>query len=384
MGKKIVAITDMAVIGSGYFYIFTNLVKGLVAKGHKVTVAGLGYLGEPHSFPFSIIPVGDLRDSVSIINNLIFLEKPDLILVALDIPLQIQIYDTLKGANIKYMAITPLENGPLLDEWALVLANMASVFFISKLGADEAKKAGVVNAEHLYIGVDSNLWHPASPSERANLRAGLGFTEKDFVVLTVADNQERKNLADAMAIIASLKKRIPDRTIRYIVVTREDNPFGWRLRSLAKTYDIAQEYIPFSKGIPSQDLWGLYGVADAYLQTSKAEGLGMPVLEAMGCGIPCVATNTGALHELLADGRGFLVTPVFEITADVWGNSRRSFIAVEEAAKTLEYIATTSTKEVTDKAREYIVSRTWENPVNQVHNKILELFGEQEKQTTEQ
>lgn len=384
MGKKIVAITDMSMIGSGYFYIFTNLMKGLVEKGHTVSVAGLGYMGEPHSFPFSIIPAQSIQDSVSVINNLIYLNKPDLILVALDIPLQEQIFNTLKGSNIKYMAITPLENGPLLKEWALTLSNMASVFFISQLGADEAKKAGVASAEHLYIGVDSVLWHPATPSERSNLRKNLGFAEDEFVVLTVADNQERKNLSAGMEIVAGLKNEMPELKIKYLIVTREDTPFGWHLRSLAETLGLSQEYIPFSKGIPSKDLWGLYNVADVYLQPSKAEGLGMPVLEAMGCGVPCVATDTGALHELLVDKRGLLVPPAYEIT-DVWGNSKRSFIDVKKGTEILidivKWIREKNPWPV-DKALEYVRSRTWEYPVQQVHNKIMELFNEQKKQTT--
>lgn len=391
MPKKIVAITDMAMVGSGYFYIFTNLMKGLVEKGHTVSVAGLGYMGEPHGFPFSVIPASTLQDSASIINNLIFLQKPDLIIVALDIPLQTQLYETLKGSNIKYIAITPLENGPLLKDWALVLSNMAAVFFISQLGADEAKKAGVTNADHLYIGVDSNLWHPATPTERDNLRAGLGIEKDDFVVLTVADNQERKNLAAGMETIVALKRKLPNRKIKYVIVTREDNPFGWHLRSLAEYYGLQQEYMPFKKGIPSQDLWGLYSVADVYLQPSKAEGLGMPVLEAMGCGVICVGTDTGALHELLSDGRGILVSSVLDII-DVWGNSRRSFINAEEAAQRLYYLATDPTYAfyqglpalaIIDNALKYVRSRTWNFPVLQVHNKILELFNEPKDQTTE-
>lgn len=378
MAKKIVAITDMAFVGSGYFYIFTNLMKGLVEKGHSVTVAGLGYMGEPHSFPFSIIPAPSLQDSVSIVNNLIYLQKPDLILVALDIPIQEQIFNTLKGSGLKYMAITPLENGPLLKEWALTLSQMSSVFFISELGAKEAQKAGVTQAEHLYIGVDSNLWHPASPSERTNLRHGLGIEDDDFVILTVADNQERKNLAAGMEILASVKKRLPDRKFKYILVTREDNPFGWHLRSLAETDGILKEYIPFSKGIPSQDLWGLYSVADVYLQPSKAEGLGMPVLEAMGCYIPVIATDTGALTELLKDNRGVLIPSAFDIT-DVWGNSKRTFIDTEKAAEKIEQWMKdpgTEVDEICHNALAYVRSRTWERPVKQVDDKIKELFGD--------
>jgi len=65
--------------------------------------------------------------------------------------------------------------------------------------------------------------------------------------------------------------------------------------------------MPFERGMPQRDLWALYAIADVYLQPSKAEGLGLPVMDAMCCKLPVVATDTGALTELLADGRGWLI-----------------------------------------------------------------------------
>jgi glycosyltransferase involved in cell wall biosynthesis len=40
---------------------------------------------------------------------------------------------------------------------------------------------------------------------------------------------------------------------------------------------------PLGTGCRSGSLWSLYAAADAFLLTSKAEGLAMPVLEAMAC-----------------------------------------------------------------------------------------------------
>ena len=74
------------------------------------------------------------------------------------------------------------------------------------------------------------------------------------------------------------------------------------------------------RGVDTTQLRNLYVASDAYLSTSKAEGLGIPILEAMACGIPVVATDTGAITELLEDGRGFLVEPEYKFR-DVWGNS---------------------------------------------------------------
>jgi glycosyltransferase involved in cell wall biosynthesis len=98
----------------------------------------------------------------------------------------------------------------------------------------------------------------------------------------------------------------------------------------------------------------------------------MPVLEAMACNVPCVATDTGALRELLEDGRGFLVSAEYEFV-DVWGNSKRSMIDIDEATLYLTWIANT-TKQPQDTVG-YIISRPWIIPVNQVHDKITEIIS---------
>jgi glycosyltransferase involved in cell wall biosynthesis len=259
--------------------------------------------------------------------------------------------------------------------WAAILLNMDSVFFISELGKQEAIKAGLTKAEHLIVGVDTVFWHPATLAEKSQLRKGLGIGDDEFVVLTVADNQERKNLWAGMESIQKLKTKT-DIKIRYILVTRPDSPVGWKLNDLSIEMGLTKELMLFNRGLPAQDLWGLYVVADVYLSTSKAEGLGMPVLEAVACGIPCVATDTGALHELLDKGRGYLIPPAYSFR-DVWGNSKRDMIDTEQAAVQLSWISKGTEHKIVESALDDVQDRTWDIPVTQIHQKIEELFSEQ-------
>ncbi len=383
MARKLLVITDMTMIGSGYYYLMTNLLTGLAGKGYDITVAGLGYMGEPHPYPFSIIPSMQPPDAVSIIGNMVFLtrENPEVsILVAMDIPYQLQLFEQLKGTGKKFLGITPMENGPLMATWAMGLTNLAHLWLISEMATKECQKAGLKNVSHLQVGVDTNLWHPAGKEERAQLRQGMGIEPNEFVIMTVADNQERKNLWAGMRIIKTLKEMHPDKGFRYVMVTKEESPVGWRLRDLSVSEGIVKEYLPFQRGIPPKNLWGLYACADVYLQPSKAEGLGLPVLEAMACGVPVVCTRTGAMEELCEPNRGLLADVEYSII-DVWGNSKRDFISIKHAAQLLSNIMTEEDKVgYVQNALEYVRTRTWDIPVNQVDAKLTELYGTQPAQ----
>jgi glycosyltransferase involved in cell wall biosynthesis len=58
---------------------------------------------------------------------------------------------------------------------------------------------------------------------------------------------------------------------------------------------------------PQDKIRDLYGKCDAWLFGSRSEGFGLPLLEAMACRAPVIATPAGAAPELVARGGGILV-----------------------------------------------------------------------------
>jgi len=372
---KIVVVSDFAFQGSGYLNIIVPLCKGLAAKGHEIKAVGLAYKGEEHNFDFSIIPCNSFPDAQAMANNLKFQWNADLFIVALDIPYQAQFIDIAKRTNAKIISIVPLENPPLTFSWSLLLQQSDKVFFISQLGTDEGLKAGVETAEHLVVGMDTVSWRLRTPEEYQNGRKLFGISDDTLVVLTVADNQERKNLSKAMEIVSKTKES--GIKVKYIMVTRENSDVGWKLRDLAMDYNIASELMIFERGLSFGELYSLYAIADAFLLTSKAEGLGMPVMEAMSVGVPVVATACGAMPELLGQDRGLLMDTEYSMI-DPWGNSRRDFPDGVSGMGRLVQInrgkdGTGNTSLMTRYAREYMESRTWDKPVQQLVNAMERL-----------
>ena len=372
MGKKIIFVSDFNFRGSGYLNISIPICDELSKLGYEIKAVGLGYTGEEHPFNFSIIPCSGYSDAQVVTNNLRFLWKADLVIVALDIPQQEVFSSLCKNIGIKMIAITPLENAPLTFSWANILQQIDKVFLISQLGADEAQKAGVESAEHLVVGMNTEAWRMRTNDEYVKGREMLNISPDTLVVLTVADNQERKNLSKAFEIISKVKHEKGIK-VKYILVTREHSNVGWKLRDLAMTYKIPSEVMIFERGISFKELYSLYAISDAFLLTSKAEGLNMAVLEAMSIGVPVVATNCGSLPELLGDGRGFLMeTEYYHI--DPWGNSRRDFPKAESGSDFMEEIFQSHGFLTSpNKARIYMESRTWDKPIQQLVNAMEKL-----------
>lgn len=373
--RKLLVITDMDFAFSGYFNIAKELLTRLATMDYEIKVLGLSYKGQPHTFPFSIVPAQNMNDCIQQARNLDNLWKPDALFVGLDIPLQQFFFGNLPTYQKRYVALTPMENGPLTMSWAATLMQMKAVLFISELGKMEARKVGLYNAEHIQIGIDPLEWRIALKEEADALRKGLGFDDDTFIILTVADNHERKNLWAAMSAVAELKRTaLGERKIRHIIVTRENLNAGWNLRDLASSLKMNTELVIFNRGMPQRDLWGLYSIADVFLLTSKAEGLGMPVLEAMACGTPVVATDTGAIHELLSDHRGILIPPAYSFI-DVWGNSRRDMVDINATAVELLRIMEHGVdKSMTAQARTYVESRSWDIAVETLYKALEKVY----------
>jgi starch synthase len=62
--------------------------------------------------------------------------------------------------------------------------------------------------------------------------------------------------------------------------------------------------------VPCSELPGLFARATAFVLPTLHEPFGLAFLDAMACGVPCVGTRTGAVPEILDEGRlGALVPP---------------------------------------------------------------------------
>ena len=68
--------------------------------------------------------------------------------------------------------------------------------------------------------------------------------------------------------------------------------------------------VAFLGSVGPREKWDLLAESDVFLLPSHAEGMPNAVLEAMGAGLPVIATPVGAIPEMLGEGRGGRLVPV--------------------------------------------------------------------------
>ncbi len=360
--KNIIYVSEFAAVGgSGYGVIASQVCPRLLEHDIQLLVLSPNYKGEEHPHLFAVVPARP-RAVPSMIKSLTMAKDVEFhaIISAMDIPQQRKLRGNFgpEGVPLPHIGIFPVESGPLCDSWAVALAGLDAALVISEFGTVETIKAGV-NAKHIPIGVDTDFWRAPEDEERVLIRKGLGITPETKFILTIADNQERKNLVASIEMVAALHRKAPDMPLLYGIVTRPRSPIGYELMDYAMEMGIIHCFQIWQRGMSAENLWGLCAAADVFLLASKAEGLGMPIMEVMGTKTPVVGTDCAAIHDHLSDGRGYLIPPAYKYR-DSWGNEWRCLADIEQGAELLVQAMNGNNTKMLEKARSYVEERTWE------------------------
>jgi glycosyltransferase involved in cell wall biosynthesis len=133
--------------------------------------------------------------------------------------------------------------------------------------------------------------------------AGSPATAPPFLVC-VGNRKPHKNLVVAVEALARLRVKWPE--LRLVLVGRR---FGDEdgVRRRAERLGVGERVIELC-GVDDDGLKRLYATCEGLVIPSLYEGFGLPVLEAMACGAPVIASNRTALPEVVGDA-GLLVEP---------------------------------------------------------------------------
>lgn len=184
----------------------------------------------------------------------------------------------------------------------LALRNSSAIITDSESSKKDIVKYAGVNEKKVkvvYLAAGSEFKILESKEETEDVRRKYGLP-REFI-LYVGDATWNKNLPRLIKAVS--KNNIPLVMVGKALVDKAidaQNPWN---KDLVEVQELAEK----SKNIlrlgfvSSEDLVALYNLATVFAMPSIYEGFGLPILEAMSCGCPVVASKGGSLVEVVGE-----------------------------------------------------------------------------------
>ena len=168
-------------------------------------------------------------------------------------------------------------------------------YFVTEMDVPEKMITTITN------GVDTSIYLPGSAS--SDFKVAMDIPD-DMTVLAcigrLVEAKDHRNLLDAA-------KHMVDKghtDFRLLVVG--DGPYRQQLEGYATEQGINGNVLFLGA---RSDIVDILHNTDICVLSSKREGFPMVLLEAMGCGVPCISTQVGGVFQLINGSNGRIVPP---------------------------------------------------------------------------
>lgn len=192
-------------------------------------------------------------------------------------------------------------------DWKLGCSAMDEVWVPSEYNVRTFKENGIQNIFSVVPGIDINEFNPSiSPliakDDRIRFLAVGEYTPRKGFDLLIPAYLAEFTSDDKISLIIKAyngSKRVDESKN----VIKQDI-IKWRNESS----NALHPHILFLGDILSNEkMASLYTSADAYVLLTRGEGFGLPMAEAMACGLPCVLPNNSSYLDFVNNDNGYLV-----------------------------------------------------------------------------
>jgi len=225
-------------------------------------------------------------------------------------PLVLTVFDVL------YLKNPPTRRGKL---WALysrffitrAIRRANVICTISNVSRAEIEGANRIPADRIrvaHLGVNPR-YQPQAEADLELVRQKYGLSRPFF--LFVGSWVRRKNIPRLIEAFQIFRENI-EADYELILVGPQDSGAPEVLSRLQDP-EIAK-HVRYLGIVADEDMPSIYGSSEAFVFPSLGEGFGLPMIEAMACGTPVIASNVSCLPEVAGDAALF-INP--EDTADI-------------------------------------------------------------------
>jgi glycosyltransferase involved in cell wall biosynthesis len=164
--------------------------------------------------------------------------------------------------------------------------------------ADLAKLFNRQDVTVIPNAVASDTFSPeARLARREEMRTRFGFGADEFVLLLIGNDWSNKGLP----VVLKAMSLLPNLPLRLLVVGSDvAEPF----RQVAAALGVLQQC---RWETSATEVINFYAAADAYVSPSLEDSFGMPVSEAMACGLPAITSSCAGISAFVEDGVNAIV-----------------------------------------------------------------------------
>ena len=219
--------------------------------------------------------------------------------VALTAPL------STRAANVITIADTTWISGPHPDAttrlWRAIVPSIARradrLIAISESSADQIVRDLGIARERIDVTLLGHGSRPAvDPLDAAAVRRRFSLSAGP-IVLMVGTRKPHKNVG---GLLSALPRVLAAQPNAQLVLVGNPTAHEPALRAIAQRLELG-DHVSFLPFVEPAELEGLYAAAECFVLPSVNEGFGLPVLEAMGRGVPVACSTASALPEVAGD-----------------------------------------------------------------------------------
>lgn len=165
---------------------------------------------------------------------------------------------------------------------------------ISRFTARQLRERFDLDGERMkivYPGIDQSYWENVDQSRLQQTKTDYDLPS-DFL-LFVGASEQRKNLLNLLEAVKIIHARY--KKINLLLIGPRGQDYK-KVRTKIRQLEL-DAWVKMFGYLDDSELKNFYGLASAFLYPSLWEGFGIPLLEAMACGVPVVTSQTSALPE---------------------------------------------------------------------------------------
>lgn len=200
------------------------------------------------------------------------------------------------------VVLVPLLLASIARAAALIVPSVATRREIERFAPRQMSRHVVVVPHAASSGIGA-----PGPAEVAAVRARFDLGDRPYIV-SVGTNEPRKNHHRLLAAFDRLATSEPDLALVLV------GPAGWGPQARGRPAATAVRPSVIVTGwLEDREMAAMVAGADAFVYVSLYEGFGLPIIEAMGLGVPVVTSNRSSMPEV-AGAAAILVDPT-DVTA---------------------------------------------------------------------